>query len=153
MIRFSFVLISLVFLFSCNDNRVYKEHQDIPDYIWDKTNQLSFEIEIEDAASPYAIIIDVRHAQHYMYKELLVTLDMIAPSGDKISKDITLPLRDEEGKFNGKGAGDIWDKEIPVFESMEFPEPGTYTFVLRNNMPEQQTVAVMAMGLIIDKLE
>ena len=147
------IFIPLFFVVTgCSESTVFREHTKIPGYIWDKNNALEFNFVIRDTAAAYNITLDVRHATYYPDDNLLVMLSMISPSGEKAGIPITLPLKDKNGEFNGKGAGDIWDKSIEIFNSMKFPLPGNYKFIIENNQPEPKTVAIMEMGLVVKKV-
>ncbi len=137
----------------CKRPIVFQEHYKIPDYIWEKSNILEFNFVINDTSSSYDIVIDVRHATYYFHNNLKVKLTMISPVQEEITFPVTLPLRDKNGEFTGKGAGDIWDNPIEIFNSMRFPVPGTYHFLLENDQPEPKTVAIMEMGVVIRKVK
>ncbi|MEA3496453.1 MAG: gliding motility lipoprotein GldH [Bacteroidota bacterium] len=145
------ILTSMILFSGCNKNVVFDKSQKIEDYIWNKQKIIEFDFDVNDTISTHLISFEIRHATHFMYDNLLVELIILTPSADTFSQDITLPIRDKEHEFKGKGAGDIWDISIPVFYDFNFPEKGKYKFQIKNAMPEAKTVAIMAVGIKIKK--
>ena len=143
--------IILLFFASCNESRVLKNQTKIPDNIWYKSNIINNKFIIEDTTCTYSVSLEVRHATYFLYKNLNIIVEMINPIGEIAIVPISIPLRDKEGKFQGDGLGDIWDYETLIFEEFNFPSPGQYNFRIKNNMPENRTMAIMGLGLNVEK--
>jgi gliding motility-associated lipoprotein GldH len=99
----------------------------------------------------YDVIVEVRHASHYPFANLLIELNIIYPSGEERVKAHDLLLRNSDGKFKGNGLGDIWDVSIPVYKNHSFNALGKYKFAIRNIMPVHETPGLMEIGLNIKK--
>ena len=148
------ILISFAvfFLLACDANRIFEQHQHIPDIVWRRDYKLTFEKEINDLSSSYNIAIAIRHIEGYGGNVLRVNLSHTDPVGREKNKDYELILKDEDGYWVGEGMGQMWDTEVMVMENFQFKEAGKHIFVIRHNMPHELVPLVMEIGLIIDKV-
>lgn len=148
--------IALLFLFtlsSCDQNRLYEENKTIPDNLWDKSNIVSFEVDVQDTITPHHFYINVRNADGYPYSNLFMFITTKFPNG-KIAKDtLECILADDKGKWLGDGLGDIWDNQIPFKKNVRFPLKGKYIFELEQAMRVDQLPLIMDVGLRIERRE
>jgi gliding motility-associated lipoprotein GldH len=149
---FLLCFISLLFL-GCDSGKVYQRYEDLTGNRWARENVVSFEVNIEDAAPEYDVILAVRHSTYYLFADLMVNLTAIYPSGEERTKDYDFFVKEDDGSFKGEGAGDLWDIEFPMLEKVKFPEKGKYTFKVSNIMPIPETGDILQIGLIVRKSE
>ena len=148
-----FFIAAMVLLFmSCGRGRVFEEYEKLPEYSWDRHENIVFETVIEDADAQYNIYIAIRHITQYPFKNLLVTSIMETPSGERRLLEHDLKIRDDEGNLLGEGMGDLWDIIIPLRKNHKFNKTGPLTIEFENRMPRQNTPGIMEVGLIIEKL-
>ncbi len=151
---FLFLFLSTIAFFtSCDRNRVYEENTEIPDYTWDASNKLPFEVMIDDTTSLHNFYVNVRHASHYPYANLYLFITIKFPN-EKIAKDtLECVFADPSGKWKGSGMGDIWDNSILWKSNVKFPLTGKYTFEYEHAMRTKQIPFIMDVGLRIEKTE
>jgi gliding motility-associated lipoprotein GldH len=149
LIVVSFVLV-LVFP-SCDSPAIFKQNLKIENNIWVRDQIADFDVEIKDTTMRYDVNVEVRHASHYPFANLLIELNIIYPSGEERVKAHDLLLRNSDGKFKGNGLGDIWDISIPIYKNHAFNTAGKYKFSIRNIMPVHETPGLMEIGLNIKK--
>lgn len=142
----------LGFLFSCQpENRVYSEHQDLsPNLQWKKEDIKTFIVPISDNSSDYSIIVSFRYVDGFQYKDALITMESVSPSGIKESKEYQLHVIIDEN-YVGEPGLDIWDLDQVIENSFSFSETGNYTFTITHNMAKDPMNNVMEIGLNIDK--
>jgi len=141
-------------LVACNENRLINQYENIPMFNWEKGYDLSYSLNIEDAAAKYKIMIGLRHISDISFGEILVHLKMTTPSGEEIEMPYILEIREKDtGDLKGSAMGDITDIEIPVEKSFTFPEAGQYLFEISQQMGQDAVAGVMEVGLVIDKLK
>ncbi len=146
------ICFTAIFIFTaCEYQNVFKKYHKFPEYYWDKSVKPEFQFEIDDTVSMHYLWVEVRHATYYPYDDLKVRLHFIEPDKDTIVLPLIIPLKDEKGKFLGQGAGDIWDYRFPVLEGFQFDKTGTYHILLENDEVENQTVAIMEIGVVLRK--
>ena len=146
------LILSIAMLLSCGKGRVFEEHKKLPDYDWNRFDNIIFEAGIEDADASYNIFIAIRHITNYPFKNLLVTSIMTTPGGEQRFLDHELKIRDDNGKPLGNGMGDIWDIKIPLRKNFRFNAPGRLVIEFENRMPRPVTPGIMEVGLIIEKV-
>ena len=78
---------------------------------------------------------------------------MYAPSGEERTAMHTFLIKDKDGKFLGKGAGDLWDVKLLVKNKIYFTEAGTYKFQIDNLMDYYDIVGLMDLGMVVEKAE
>jgi len=73
------------------------------------------------------------------------------PSGEKQETRVDLPLADKEGKWYGKGAGDVRSTQVQLQNNAKMPDIGMYLFEVEQNMRQNPLREVMDIGLRIEK--
>jgi gliding motility-associated lipoprotein GldH len=149
----SIMLFSVVLLGACNDNRIFDDNQSIPESGWDSSNVISFDVEIKDPATPANFYVNVRNADGYPYSNLFLFLKTKFPDGKQSNDTLECVLADENGKWIGKGVGDIYDNRIPFKSNVRFPMAGVYRFEISHGMRSNNIPLIMDVGLRIEKAE
>ncbi len=150
------LIIAILFLLpfvGCNSNRIYNETVTIPDNVWNKENKLKFSVAVQQIDIPYKLDVTVRHSEQYSSKNLWLFISTTTPSGKTQIDTLECQLADDIGKWQGDGAGDIWDVNIPFKKKIGFPEAGTYSIEIEQGMRTPQLPYIMEIGLQVEKLE
>lgn len=147
------VFLLATLLSSCDKNRIFEDNTTIPESGWDSSNVATFSVDIKDPSTPANFYINVRNADGYPYSNLYLFVKTKFPNGKHSTDTLECVLADENGKWLGKGIGDIYDNRIPFKRNVHFPEPGTYTFEIRHGMRIQSVPLIMDVGLRIEKAE
>ncbi|WP_020529404.1 gliding motility lipoprotein GldH [Flexithrix dorotheae] len=143
--------ILVLFLVSCNENRVVNNYEGIAELNWERDNALSYTFDSPGEDIPYTVQIGLRHYTGIQYGDISVNLNMVTPSGESTDKEYIISLRDQNGDVKGSAMGDVTDIEVPVEEGMKFDEQGTYKFKISHTMEPEIVSGVMEVGLVIDK--
>ena len=143
----------IVFLGSCDQNRVFEENTRIPDGIWSRENIISFELVIEDTISPHNLYVNVRNTTLYPMSNLHIIITTTAPSGDSIEERIEVKLADDKGKWLGSGLGDIFDIQQRYKTNIRFAQRGKYSFLFEQGMRVEHLPFIMDVGLRVEKSE
>ncbi len=147
------IVLSIFALTACNKSKIYEERHKFDNYTWNRFKPLFFEVPVNDIKSEYNVYLTLRHITQYPYDNLKTNLTMYAPSGEERTTRHTFIIKDEDGKFLGAGAGDLWDVELLVKGKMVFNEEGTYKFQIDNLMDYYDIVGLMDLGLVVKKAE
>lgn len=148
-----FSILSVVILYACNNNVVFEKNVDIPDYRWQISAPLKFEVNVEDTLSKNNFYINLRHASGYAFSNIFLFLKTTTPSGKLASDTIEITLAEKNGKWTGDGSGDIWDTRTLFKPDFVFPESGQYTFELQQAMRVDPLPQVMDAGIRIEKVK
>ena len=101
-----------VFFIACQNNKAQYKYYVFEDNKWNSDSIVSFNFDNIDTTASYDIYLKIRHSVDYRFQNLFLF------SNINNEKDtIEIFLSQKNGKWNGKGFGDI--KEIDVLISKE----------------------------------
>jgi len=146
------IILILLSMVACDENRVFEKYTEISNYSWGWDNTIPFEVEINDTNIFYNVYINVRHNVNYEFRNLWILIHHTFPSGKKFDKRIELTLADKEGKWYGTCMSDICDRQVSQGNTY-FPEIGTYHFEFEHNMRKNPLPHIMEVGLRIEKTD
>jgi gliding motility-associated lipoprotein GldH len=63
---------------------------------------------------------------------------------------VEIMLATPEGKWMGKGLGDLWDNQILFKRNVTFPEPGEYKFEITHAMRANPLTGILDGGMRIE---
>lgn len=145
------VIILSVILSSCNQNTVYNKNVTLPSEGWYKNNAIAFNVHIYDSLENYEFSLITRNTINYRFSNLYIFLITEFPNGN-ISRDtIECILADDEGKWLGKGWGDIKENDIILKSGLRFPLTGSYKFLIQQAMRVDTLTGINDVGLRIIK--
>jgi gliding motility-associated lipoprotein GldH len=148
------VLLLCFTLFACDENVVYKAHEDIDDGLWYIKNKPVFKVEITDTTQNYNLYYLIRNTLQYPYYNLYLTRNFAAPGGAVISNTLEEVYLSNEvtGKPYGHGLGDLFDHKIPFLKNYRFAKPGIYTITLTQSMRQNPLPFIMSVGISVEKV-
>jgi gliding motility-associated lipoprotein GldH len=138
----------------CDENVVYKAHEDIDDGLWYIKNKPEFKVEITDTLETYNLYYLVRNSLQYPYYNLYLTRKITDPQGKAVSTTLEEVFLSNQttGKPFGKGLGDLFDHKIPFLKNHRFPKAGTYTFTLSQSMRQNPLPFIISVGISVEKV-
>ena len=95
------IILLVLFLTSCDPNRIYEENIDIPKAEWDKNNKLKFEVDIADTINPCNLFINVRNTGSYQFSNIYMFIDITFPNGTVYRDTLEGKLADANGQWLG----------------------------------------------------
>ena len=148
------VFIFCLSLSACDENVVYKAHEDIDDGLWYIKNQPTFKVEITDTTQTYNLYYLLRNALQYPYYNLYLTKHFTGPDQKVISHTLEEVYISNEttGKPYGNGLGDLFDHKIPFQKNYRFPRAGTYTFTISQSMRQNPLPFILSVGISVEKV-
>lgn len=147
-----------VWLSACQVSTSYYHKQvTIPAASWEEDFQPLFTVHIEDTAAYYQMYFLIRHDDAFPYANLWFRLAVKAP-GDSVFRQgprIEKELADQQGKWLGKGLGDVWEHRIPLSRTEMPPlaDTGLYEIRLEQIMRSNPLPSVLQVGLQLEKLD
>lgn len=152
MLKKAVVFCAMIFLLSsCNNNVVYSKYQKFNNNEWFAKDKAVFDIEITDTITLNNISLMVRHADAYPYSNLFVFVTTKYPDGKVMTDTMEVVLADAKGKWQGSGAGDIFDFKIPIKKNVRFPLAGKYQFSFEHGMRVDPLPLIMDFGFEVEK--
>jgi gliding motility-associated lipoprotein GldH len=152
-----FVLLSCIItttISSCTDpNRVMDENTSITNHNWGYGNKVKFDVQINDAAMPYNLYLNLRVTANYRYSNMFV---LVYESGGPIKKPVVTRyelkrLASPTGEWLGKGSGSMYSYQIPFKTGYRFPSKGRYHFEIEQNMRDNPLRSVSDVGLRVEQ--
>ena len=117
----------LVFI-SCNNNIVFDDYQTFEDQTWSTEDGVFFVYSVKDTVSKNQIVIKIRHTTDYEFQNLFLLVKT-----EEIDT-VELMMSNKEGKWLGKGVGDIRELEFVYAKDKVFAKKGDFTFEILQAM-------------------
>ncbi len=142
------VLMSVIFV-SCNTKTVFDQSVQLPSEGWYKNDAVSFNVNISDSLTNYIFGLNIRNTTDYRYSNLYIFLITEFPNGNISHDTIECILANKEGKWLGKGWGNIKENKIILKSGIRFPLAGNYKFLIHQAMRVDTLTGISDMGLNI----
>lgn len=143
--------VMIFLLSSCNNNVVYSKYEKFDNNEWHAKDQVVFDLDITDTLTLNDISLMVRHADAYPFSNLYLFVTTKYPDGKVINDTMEVVLADSKGKWQGSGAGDIFDFKVPIKKNVRFPLSGKYQFTFEQGMRPDPLPLIMDFGFEIEK--
>lgn len=147
-------LLGLALLLSaCGPNYQFSESVDLPAESWTYDNVIDFDFQIEDTLQIYNLILDVTHHQDFAYQNLYTRIGTYFPSGQDLTKVLSLELANKMGSWQGKCSGKYCTVQIPIQEGAYFNAAGDYRIRLEQFMRKDPILGIKNISFHIEKTE
>lgn len=148
-------LFLIVLIASCAKNHVIEENYDFKEGLWHQDSLASFSFIIDDTTTTYDLSYNVRYAVDYPYYNLYLTYFLEDSTSTNISSEMQeIILFDKKtGDPLGNGVGDLFDREVLIFEKKTFKSTGMYSFKAKQFMRNEELSGMYSFGLKIKKSE
>ncbi|MFH0865510.1 MAG: gliding motility lipoprotein GldH [Bacteroidota bacterium] len=153
LLKYFLLSVPVYMLMSCDPSRVYDKFKDIENAKWNKNEHVKFDVQIDDTVSYNNVFINIRNSGDYRYSNIYLFISTVYPDR-KISTDtVECILANEEGKWLGKGLGDIKDNQILFKKNVRFHQTGIYTFGFEQAMRTDDLKGIKSVGIRIEKIK
>lgn len=156
MFRYSIICaLSCLLLASCLPSPYYQKQYTLPDNEWHYKNKLAFKFEVTDTNTLYNMYFLVRHTEAYPFSNIWVWIYTKAPGDSTFNKTrIEIPLAEPNGKWLGRGMGEIWEQRMPITHEGDksiLRKKGTWEIKLEQNMRVNPLPEILQVGLRVEK--
>ena len=143
-----------VFFIACHNNKTQYKYYVFEDEKWNSDSIVSFNFDNIDTTASYDIYLKIRHSVDYRFQNLFLF--------SKINNEkdtIEIFLSQKNGKWNGKGFGDIKEIDVLISNEASFEnfDEANYSFeqAMRYNDLEKiiELDGLFAIGLAIKRNE
>jgi gliding motility-associated lipoprotein GldH len=152
LLPLSLFLLPLFFV-ACDDTRMYDENRDIKDGVWDMKQHLVFDFDVPDTTTKYNFYFNVRNNDDYPYSNIYVFFETKFPNGKSGRDTVEFPLADENGRWYGKGQGDVHDCRLVFKKNVRFPLAGRYHMEVEQAMRMEELPGILNAGIRIERAE
>lgn len=141
----------ILFLLSlgCDRSMIYDHYQRIEQDRWGWDQEVDFRFNIQDTSASHNILIQVRHTTDYPLSNLYMFVDVEGPSGQSMKDTINFILAENNGKWIGKGVGNLREIAYLYKRNTIFPDTGEYGISIEQAMRLSE-IPVSEVGLRIE---
>lgn len=150
----AYLLLGMMFLTSCDENRVYEMNQDFPDRHWLVNEKPEFEFLINDTDVRYNLYCNVRNEVSYPYARLFYNWHLADSTGNELrtNLDVQFLFDKKTGEpFGRSGLGDVYDHQFPLLQDFEFRKPGKYKIQFEQFMRMDTLPGILAVGVRVER--
>ena len=140
----------LLFCHACDSDMVYDQYVHLDQGIWTWQDRLEFEAEISDTLSMHDIYLQVRHSTEYPMSNLYMFIHILSPTGQQLKDTVNMILAAPDGRWTGRGNGNIRELMLLFRKQSIFAVPGTYVFTLEQAMRKEE-LPVTDVGIRIER--
>lgn len=144
-------VLSILFIISCDNNKVYDDYVNIPDSTWEKDNVIKFKIHLEDSLSRNQVYIKIRNNIDYPYSNLFLFSKVNFPDGRVLIDTLEYEMSDTEGVWLGDGISSLKDNLLYFKKDVTFYEKGNYVISLQHGMRIDNLEGIQDVGIRIEK--
>ena len=96
-----YVIITMIFLSSCDSKRIFDEYQSVPNE-WHKDSVISFNVTPPDSIQSYNLFVNIRNTNAYKFNNLFLIVEMAYPHGKTIKDTLEYQMAQPNGKLLGE---------------------------------------------------
>ena len=154
------LLCVLCLCFSCTDQLVYSEYSALEDAQWQRTDTLSFDLDVQDTLNVHNLYINLRNNEAYPFSNLFLITTFRGPSGETAVDTLEYTMAKPNGEWLGEGRGGLKESRLWFRENIVFPESGVYNLKVTHAMRENGVVeglevlsGVTDLGIELERLD
>lgn len=139
------------FLMSCSSDAVYEKNKSIPNLEWKYENIVFFDVLEIDSSAMYDIFVNVRHNSSYNFSNIFLKIHEQHIGGIDTAERIEIKLAELDGKWIGKNAGRLFERQMLYKESFTFSDTGAFRFGIEQNMRQNPLMHISDVGIKLVK--
>lgn len=121
------------------------------DGVWNKKQELNFEVQVEDPQTPKNIVLVVRNNNEYPYSNLYVMASVKDARSHILRTDtLNYMLAKTNGEWLGNGFGETKEMQLQYQNGLVFPGKGKYTISIRQGMRANPLVGIEDVGIRLE---
>jgi gliding motility-associated lipoprotein GldH len=144
-------VLAVLFLNSCSDpGMVIDQNTPISNRNWSYANRIKNSVKIDDPAVLYNVYLNLRVTGEYKYSNIFVLVHRNGPKLKGVTR-YEVKLANPDGQWLGQGSGNLYSYQVSILTNYKFPEKGTYSFEIEQNMRDNPLHEVNDVGLRLEK--
>ncbi len=144
------IMVLLLHAHSCDPDMVYDQFKQPEQGVWTWKDALEFKADISDTLSLHNIYLQVRHTTEYPMSNLYMFVHIKSPGGQHLRDTVNMILAAPDGRWTGRGNGNIRELMLLYRKQILFRVPGTYTITLEQAMRREE-LPVTEVGIRIER--
>lgn len=155
LLPFVLTVIVILFVSSCDENRVFDDYKSIPMSGWEKDSLVNFSFNIANTRQEYNLYLNVRNKTSFNYSNLWLFVEITDPGSAVTEKDTVeiILAREPSGKWLGEGFGGLKTRVSTFRSYFTFDKMGDYNVTIRQGMRENNLKGISDIGFRVEKTE
>lgn len=139
----------MFYMTSCNNTAILDQDATITNRRWLYNEQPIFQVKIPDNTVRYDIYLSLRHSLNYRFSNIFLLLKETTPNNKHKTSRIEIKLAEPDGRWLGNGSGSIYSHQVRVSSNYLYPDTGTYSYQIEQNMRVNPLLEVVDVGIRI----
>ncbi|NUO02973.1 MAG: gliding motility lipoprotein GldH [Saprospiraceae bacterium] len=153
MNKFLFAVFAATLLYGYGPNYLLEGKHEFPDAQWAYADSMRFEFDVEDTTRIYNLYAELAHSTDYGFQNLYTRIHTLMPSGQRLTKMVSLELTDKMGLWTGDCNSKTCHIQLPIQEDLYFNQTGHYTIVVEQFMRQDQLPGLDEFSLLIEETD
>ena len=145
--------IVILFLSSCDKNKIFDNYKSIPISGWEKDSLVTFNFNIESTNQKHNLYLNIRNKTSYNYRNLWLFIDIIEPDGAAKKDTVEINIASPTGEWLGDGFGELKTRVSIFRRNATFSKTGVHTIKIQQGMRENNLKGISDIGFMIEKTE
>ena len=140
-------------MYGCNTNNLVDTNEEMPQRNWSYVQKVKAIVTIKDQTKAFALKLKLRHTGEYRYANIFILMSLSGPGMHKVTRRYEYRLAESDGQWLGKGSGDLFTYTLPLLSDYHFPQAGTYTIEVEQNMRDNPLKEISDAGITVSEIE
>lgn len=127
------LLLSVVFLVSCESDMVFSETKAMDGY-WGQDEVVEFQLPQLDSLRNYNLFVNIRNTNEYKYNNIFLIVSINFPYGKTVTDTLEYRMANPDGSWMGQGVGNVKENKLWYKENVRFFEDGNYNVTIEQAM-------------------
>jgi|SaaInl5LU_22_DNA_1037371.scaffolds.fasta_scaffold88146_2 gliding motility-associated lipoprotein GldH len=150
--RVILLLIVGLFFASCGERPLYTRVYSFDNNLWNEKDTAVFEVDIADTTKPYQSTLFLRTTTDYLYSNLWVYVDIIAPDSVRSRVAYPISITRADGSWVGEKSGTIVNHQL-TFNATQFPLKGKYIYKISQAVSQKEIENILDIGLTLAEIK
>ncbi len=151
MARLISCLVLFLLLSSCGKDRMFFEKKEVSPEGWPYSQEIQFQVEVEDTTGAYDLELHIEHDRSYSYQNTYLNIVTEFPDGEKTEQVLSIELVDDFGQWIGNCKGTDCEAVVDLIKRISFQLPGNYGFLISQHSREESLKGVKSISLGVTK--
>lgn len=151
--RYLLLLLSLIVLSSCGENRIYEQEYEIEDGKWSYSDSLEYKFQIKDTSKIYGLGITVEFNQDYPYENVYTNIKTFLPNDEVRENIFSVELQKPSKRRSLKCKKGECIVDVFLQAPLKFIDEGEYALHIFQHTRDEELPGVNKIGLYLVELK
>lgn len=137
----------------CDSNRIFDDWVHLEGGQWNRGEKKEYTFFIKDSLAYYDCWTNLRINKDFSFSNIFMQVELTSPDLKKQQMLLEFTLADDQGRWMGKGLGDLYDFHLlhPQLKELRLNKNGAYKISMKQVMRSGDLPGVLAHGISIIK--